>query len=238
VTSSNIIEVTNISRTYTTGEIDTHALKPTTFTINQGEFVAIRGPSGSGKSTLLHILGLLDRPTGGKYKFAGQNINELDDNTLAHLRNHRIGFIFQAFHLLARASVLNNVMLPLQYSTIPKPEHRTRALTSITKVGLEHRLHHTPAQLSGGEKQRAVIARALITKPDILFADEPTGNLDSKTGQTIMKLINQLHQEGLTVIVITHETPTAAYAKRIMKLADGQLISDKTQATNHHHYPK
>lgn len=233
-----LIDARQISRTYLTGEVSTTALHPVTLTINHGEFVAIMGPSGSGKSTLLHILGLLDRPSTGHYLFSGQDISRLRDQDLAYYRNQKIGFIFQTFHLLARASVINNVMLPLQYSRQAVKNHRRLATEAIQKVGLAHREHYQPSQLSGGEKQRVVIARALVQKPQLLLADEPTGNLDSKTGQAVMDLIDGLHNEGLTVIVITHETPTANFAQRIIRLADGQIESDRPNTTIHGHYAK
>jgi len=222
-----IIQTKGISRTYFTEEnVGTTVLKPTDLNINEGEFTAIMGPSGSGKSTLLHILGLLDRPTKGQYTFNNHDIINASDTELAHIRNETIGFVFQAFHLLARTSVLENVMLPLQYSKIPKPKHLSLAQKAIEQVGLGHRSEHTPAQLSGGEKQRTAIARALVTQPSILMADEPTGNLDSKSGQQIMDIIENLNYEGMTVIVITHETAIANYAERIISITDGKIESD------------
>ena len=238
MSDSNFISAHQISRTYVTGEVSTTALHPVSFTVAAGEFVAIMGPSGSGKSTLLHILGLLDRPSTGQYRFLGRDISQSSDTELANFRNQKIGFIFQTFHLLARATVLDNVLLPLQYSDQPVSRHRKLAVQAIDKVSLSHRLHHRPSQLSGGEKQRVVIARALVQKPLLLLADEPTGNLDSKTGQSVMDLIDNLHEEGLTVIVITHETPTANYAQRIIRLADGQIESDRPHTVRREHFTK
>lgn len=234
-----LLDIKELTKTYTSDEIATQALRGVSFSIESGEFVAVMGPSGSGKSTLLHILGFLDRPTTGQYMFADQAMGSLSDQELAQVRNQKMGFIFQAFNLLPRTSVLDNVLLPLQYSSIPRREHTARARAAISKVGLEHRIQHTTGQLSGGEKQRVAIARALVNDPLVIFADEPTGNLDSKTGEIIMDLIDSLHQQGHTIILITHETPTAAYAQRILMMKDGQLVSDEMQTrTPHPHYTK
>ena len=196
------------------------------FIVDKSEFLAIMGPSGSGKSTLMHILGFLDRPTDGEYFFNNSNIFELDDDELASLRNKKIGFVFQSFNLLPRTTVLDNVKLPLFYSD-NKKELDNRAKKVLGIVGLGHRLDHFSNQLSGGEKQRVAIARALINDPDIIFADEPTGNLDSKSGIQIMKILQNLNREGKTVILVTHETYTSEHADRIIKMVDGKIVSDK-----------
>lgn len=223
-----LVDIKHISKTFTEEAVTaTVALRDVSLTINQGEFVAIKGQSGSGKSSLLHILGLLSRPTSGTYSFDGHATTELTDAELAQLRNSTIGFVFQAFHLLQRATVLDNVLLPLSYSTLPPREHRTRALAALEQVELSHRLQHVSAQLSGGEKQRVAIARALINQPKLVFADEPTGNLDSKTGHAVMELFDVLHQQGKTIVVVTHETSTAAYAQRVITLQDGDVITDE-----------
>jgi putative ABC transport system ATP-binding protein len=234
----NLIEVKNVSKIYQEDTIATAALTNINFNVTEGEFIAIMGASGSGKSTLLHILGLLDHPSQGIYLLDNVNTAGLTDIQRSHIRNNKIGFVFQAFHLLARTSVLENVMLPLQYSSLPRSQHIARAKQALAQVDMTHRIDHKPSQLSGGEKQRTCIARALVTQPQVLLADEPTGNLDSITGNTVMELIDHLHKQGLTIIVITHETPTAAYAQRIIKLRDGQIISDQLSQARHHHYQK
>jgi putative ABC transport system ATP-binding protein len=205
------------------------------FFINQGEFVSIMGPSGSGKSTLLHILGLLDKPTEGKYFFSGQDTTQFTEPYAAHFRNEEIGFIFQAFHLLARSTVLENVLMPMQYSRIPKSQHQARALEALEKVKMTHRLKHQPSQLSGGERQRVAIARSLVNNPKVLMADEPTGNLDSQSGKSVMEIIDSLHKQGHTIIVITHETPAARYAQRIIRVQDGIVTSDEEGEAVHGH---
>jgi len=219
-------------------ETTTIAIKDIDFTVADGEFVSIIGPSGSGKSTLLHLIGLLDRPTSGQYLLNGEETEYLSDAELAHLRNQTIGFVFQSFHLLPRATVLENTILPLQYSSRPAKEHRQQALSALAEVSMTHRLEHRPPQLSGGEKQRVAIARALVNQPKIILADEPTGNLDSKTGAAVLATIDSLHKQGHTILVITHETPTALYAQRIITLLDGQISSDKETARGHKHYSK
>ncbi len=220
-----LIEVENLKRTF--GEdVKTHALKEVSFKIKKGEFVAIMGPSGSGKSTLMHILGLLDRASGGKFLFEGKNVSRLDDNELAVLRNEQIGFVFQSFNLLQRTTVLDNVILPLIYSD-KKIKIKERAKEVLKSVGLDHRLHHFTNQISGGEKQRVAIARALVNKASVIFADEPTGNLDSKSGAQIMAILEKLNNEGNTIILVTHETYTAECAERIISLKDGVIVSDK-----------
>jgi len=221
----NLIEVKNLKRTFDDG-VKTYALKEATFNIKKGEFVAIMGPSGSGKSTLMHILGLLDRASGGKFLFEGKNVTTLNDNELASFRNKKIGFIFQSFNLLQRTTVLDNVTLPLIYSD-NKIKVKQRAKEVLKNVGLEHRLYHFTNQISGGEKQRVAIARALVNKPSVIFADEPTGNLDSKSGSQIMAILQKLNDKGNTIILVTHETYTAQCAKRIIKLKDGIIVSDE-----------
>ena len=198
-----------------------------TFDVPKGQFLAIMGPSGSGKSTLLHLLGLLDEPTSGSYIFNGKDVSKYSGNEIAYLRNREVGFVFQAFNLLSRTTVLENAKLPLMYSQIPESEWDERAKKAIESVGLGNRMEHHPSELSGGEKQRAAIARALVTDPEIIFADEPTGNLDSKSGRNVMSILQKLNEkEGRTIILITHETATAEHAERIIRLMDGAIESD------------
>ncbi|MFZ4631790.1 MAG: ABC transporter ATP-binding protein [Patescibacteria group bacterium] len=221
-----LIEISNLTKTYITGDLTTEVLKDVNFEIKEGEFVSIMGPSGSGKSTLMHILGLLERPTLGHYFFAGRDIGKLDDEELAHLRNKEIGFVFQAFNLLARTSVLDNVKLPLIYSD-NKLKMDDRAADVLKSVGLDHRLNYHTNQISGGEKQRVAIARALVNNPSVIFADEPTGNLDSKSGIQVMKILQDLNAQGKTIILVTHETYTAEHAKRIIRVHDGKIVGDE-----------
>jgi len=220
-----LIETKNLIREYKSGDITTMALKGVSFGIEKGEFVSIMGPSGSGTSTLIHILGLLERYDQGIYKFENHHVNNLSDNERAHLRNDRIGFIFQAFNLLPRTTVLENVKLPLLYSD-KKINADKRAVEVLTAVGLSHRLNYYTNQISGGEQQRVAIARALINDPSVIFADEPTGNLDSKSGLQIMEILQDLNEQGNTIILVTHETATAEFAKRIIKIRDGEIIDD------------
>jgi ABC-type antimicrobial peptide transport system, ATPase component len=221
-----LIEIKNLVKEYTNEDVVTSVLHGLNFEIAKGEFVSIMGPSGSGKSTLMHILGLLDRPTGGVYKFDGHNVQDLDDNQLAIMRNEKIGFVFQAFNLLPRTTVLENVKLPLLYSK-KKIDADARAKEVLTSVGLEHRFDYFTNQISGGEKQRVAIARALVNDPEIIFADEPTGNLDSKSGIQVMEIFQKLNDLGHTIILVTHETATAEYADRIIRVRDGQIIGDE-----------
>ncbi len=222
----NIIEVQNLRKSYHDGT-DTIALRDVSFEVRKGEFLAIMGPSGSGKSTLLHLLGLLDIPTGGKYIFNGKNTSLYTSNELADLRNRELGFVFQSFNLLARTTVLDNVKLPLLYSKLNESEWESKAKEAIESVGLGHRMFHESSELSGGEKQRVAIARALVTDPEVIFADEPTGNLDSKSGKNVMAIIQHLNEEhGKTIVLITHETSTAEHAERIIHLIDGQIDKD------------
>ncbi|NTV22094.1 MAG: ABC transporter ATP-binding protein [Candidatus Yonathbacteria bacterium] len=216
--------------TYYDEAVETRVLKGVSFTVQEGEFVSIMGPSGSGKSTLLHILGFLERPTGGAYMFDGKSMQEYTEEELAHVRNDNMGFIFQTFNLLPRTSVLENVKLPLLYSGIKESEWDELAREAIEAVGLGHRVEYEPSQLSGGERQRVAIARALVNKPDVIFADEPTGNLDSKSGGQVMGIIQGLHEKGHTVILITHETYTAEYADRIIRVLDGNIERDEKVA--------
>jgi len=222
-----LIEIHNIEKVYTEGESETHALCGVSFDIKEGEFVAIMGPSGSGKSTLLHILGFLDKQTKGAYLFEGKGLDDYSENQVAKVRNKKMGFVFQAFNLLPRTTVLDNVKLPLLYSGIKESLWDEMAKKAIEQVGLSHRADYETSQLSGGEKQRVAIARALVNNPQIIFADEPTGNLDSKSGSGVMEIIETLNNQGHTIILITHETYTAEYAQRIIKLKDGLLESDK-----------
>jgi putative ABC transport system ATP-binding protein len=221
-----LVEVKKLIKTYKDGETVTPVLHGLTFSVEKGEFVAVMGPSGSGKSTLLQILGFLDGHTGGDYFFEGKEVSSYSPEEVAKIRNQKLGFIFQAFNLLAKTTVLENVKLPLLYSEIPEDEWDALARKAITSVGLAHRMDHEPSQLSGGEKQRVAIARALITEPSIIFADEPTGNLDSKSGQIVMEIIQKLNDEGHTIVLITHETSTAEHAKRIIHIKDGNIESD------------
>ena len=223
-----LIQIKNIQKIYGDDGAQTQALCGVTFDIERGEFVAIMGPSGSGKSTLLHILGLLDRPSSGEYLFDGKKIDEFSDIETAKIRNEKMGFIFQTFNLLRRTSVINNVKLPLIYAGISEKQQEKMARDALKAAALYERVfEHEPSQLSGGEQQRVAIARAIVNKPDVIFADEPTGNLDSKSGQVIMETLQKLHEEGNTIILVTHETYTAEYAQRIIKVKDGEVESDK-----------
>ena len=223
----SIIKTENLVRHFTVGTQTVEALRGVSLDINKGEFVAIMGPSGSGKSTLMNIIGCLDSPTSGTYYLNNKNVSTLDDDALALIRNHEIGFVFQNFHLLARNTALDNVMLPLKYAGIDKSEQEEIAMEAIKSVDLESRAHHQPSELSGGQQQRVAIARALVNKPSILFADEPTGNLDSKTGDDVMKLFINLHKQGQTIILITHEIEVANQAERIISIKDGKIFEDQ-----------
>lgn len=232
------IDIKHIGKTYGIEDGTTSTvLSDISFTVKKGEFVSIMGPSGSGKSTLLHILGFLDQPTSGEYYFDGKNMSTYTPLEQARIRNDRIGFIFQAFNLLPRTSVIDNVKLPLAYSHVPEREWDERARTALEAVGLSHRLDYPPSKLSGGERQRAAIARALINEPDLILADEPTGNLDSESGTQVLELIDELQDRGHTIILITHETYTAEYAERIVQLFDGRIVSD-TEVENRHRNTK
>ncbi|HEY0010870.1 MAG TPA: ABC transporter ATP-binding protein [Candidatus Paceibacterota bacterium] len=223
-----LFEAIDLEKTYPGDVIDTKVLHGLTFTIERGEFVSIMGPSGSGKSTLLHILGFLDKSTGGTYRFNGKRYEDYGEADIARTRNKEMGFVFQAFNLLPRASVYDNVALPLMYSDVPEREWQERITRVIERVGLSHRTHFEAYKLSGGEKQRVAIARALVNEPDVIFADEPTGNLDSKSGQAVMETLQRLHDEfGHTIVLITHETSTAEHAERILMVRDGHIVSDE-----------
>ncbi len=229
-----LIEAQNLKKIYVNDEVQTPALQGVSFKIESGEFVAVMGPSGSGKSTLLHVLGFLDRHSGGEYRFDGKMIDDYSKEEIAHVRNKKMGFVFQSFNLLPRTTVFENVRLPLLYSDVPKSEWEERTKKAIESVGLAHRLNYESAQLSGGEKQRAAIARALVNDPQVIFADEPTGNLDSKSGQIVMNIIQKLFEEqGRTVILVTHETYTAEYAERVITMRDGKIESDKKVHSRH-----
>jgi len=221
-----LIEVRNLVKIYSDAEVETPALRGVSFSISEGEFVAVMGPSGSGKSTLLHILGFLDRPTKGEYRFEGKTIDELSDEELARIRNKKFGFVFQNFNLLPRTNTLENVKLPLLYSGLKASIQEELAKKAIEAVGMSHRVFHQPSQLSGGERQRVAIARAIVQNPKVIFADEPTGNLDSKSGEQIMKIFQTLNKQGHTILLVTHETYTAQYAQRILKMKDGKIEKD------------
>jgi putative ABC transport system ATP-binding protein len=222
----NVIEIKNLWKVYDNEGVKTEALRGVSLEIKKGEFLAIMGPSGSGKSTLLQILGLLDNHTKGTYHFSGKDIGAFNQEEIANLRNHKVGFVFQAFNLLPHETVLENVKLPLIYSDVSESEWNKRAEEAVVAVGLAHRISHQAVQLSGGEKQRVAIARALVNNPEVIFADEPTGNLDSKSGQAIIEIIQKLNTElGHTIILVTHETYTAEYAERIIRLHDGEIES-------------
>ena len=225
-TNMNVIEVNNITKHYLLGTQTVEALRGVSFGIKQGEFIAIMGPSGSGKSTLMNIIGCLDSPTNGTYHLNNKEVSTLDGDELAGIRNKEIGFVFQNFHLLARNSALDNVMLPLKYAGFNKQDQLNKAKDTLSKVGLESRMSHQPSELSGGQQQRVAIARALVNNPSILFADEPTGNLDSQTGHDVMQLFHNLHQQGQTIILITHENEIASEAQRVIYIKDGLIESD------------
>ena len=220
-----MIELENITKVYRMGKVDVPALRGVTLSIKQGEILAIIGASGSGKSTLMHIIGCLDKPTVGRYLFEGADVSRLNDNKLAEMRNKRMGFVFQEYNLLSRASALSNVELPLVYGGSGQ-KHR-RAMEALERVGLGERVKHRPTELSGGEQQRVAIARALVNNPPIILADEPTGNLDSAVTAEIISIFHQLNQDGITVLIVTHEMDIAAQTKRTIRLLDGQIISDE-----------
>ena len=222
-----MIEVAKLTKTYQMGRQQVPALAGVDFRIEKGEFVAIMGPSGSGKSTLMNLLGCLDHPSSGVYRLENLNIQDMNANQLADVRNQRIGFVFQSFNLLPRASALENIELPLLYGRVPKPKEI--ALKALERVGLAHRAKHNPTELSGGERQRVAIARALVNRPAIILADEPTGNLDSATGKEIMDLFQELNQEEVTLILVTHEQEVAQKTKRIIQMKDGKIIADTSK---------
>jgi len=226
-----MIKVTHLTKIYKTGEVEVVALDNVSFEIKKGEFVAIMGPSGSGKSTLMHILGALDIPSKGEYWLDGELIANLDDDELAEIRNKNIGFVFQAYNLLPRTSALKNVMVPMMYGDVSKEERMKKAKRYLEKVGLGDRIHHAPNQLSGGQQQRVAIARALAMNPNIILADEPTGNIATKQALEIMEILEDLNEQGNTILMITHEQEIAEYAKRIINLRDGQIVEDKNNGS-------
>jgi putative ABC transport system ATP-binding protein len=225
-----LIEVRELMKVYKMGDIDVHALRGVDLCVEKGEFIAIMGPSGSGKSTLMDILGCLAKPTSGSYKLEAEEVARLSQNRLAAIRNRKIGFVFQSYNLLPRTSALRNVELPLIYARLPRRERRSRALAALEAVGLADRIHHRPSELSGGQQQRVAIARALVNRPSIFFADEPTGNLDTKSGEEVMDVFQQLSEAGNTIIMVTHESNIAAYSRRIIKLRDGMVEADERVA--------
>jgi len=227
---SKLIQIEQLEKIYHLGKVKVEALRGVSFEINTGDFVSIMGPSGSGKSTLMHIIGCLDYPTGGKYFLSGQDVSKLNDNQLALFRNRKIGFVFQEFNLLAKATILRNVELPLTYNNTHSKNKKQLAVQALEEVGLGDRLKHRPNEISGGQKQRVAIARALVNHPSIILADEPTGNLDSKTGQDIMKMIKKLHDKGNTIILVTHEPEIAQYSQRVLHLKDGVIDKDEVMA--------
>jgi putative ABC transport system ATP-binding protein len=225
-----LIELEDIVKTYDTGDVQVHALRGVSLSIDAGEFVAVMGASGSGKSTLMNVLGCLDRPTSGSYRLAGEEVGALDRSRLAEIRNRTLGFVFQSFNLLSRTSALENVELPLLYTHVSAAERRRRAEAALERVGLAERRHHHPNQLSGGQQQRVAIARALVGEPRIVLADEPTGNLDSRTSVEVMALLQDLGRSGITVVLVTHEQDIALHASRVLEMRDGRLRSDRRQA--------
>ena len=222
----NVIEVKNLEKTYYVGDMEVNALRGVSFNVLKSQFSAIMGPSGSGKSTLMHIIGCLDSPTKGEYHLNGENVANMQDDQLAKIRNKEIGFVFQKFHLLPRNTALENVMLPLKYASVGKTERSKKAMEALTQVGLADRVDHRPSELSGGQQQRVAIARALVNSPAILFADEPTGNLDSKTGEEVMNLLHELNDKGQTIVLITHEKEIADQTERTIFIRDGKIESD------------
>ncbi|MFQ5604957.1 MAG: ABC transporter ATP-binding protein [bacterium] len=227
-----LIDIKNLVKIYTLGTIEVPALQGIDIKIEPNEYVAIMGPSGSGKSTLMNILGCLDTPTEGTYNFSGEDVSGMDDDQLATIRNRKIGFVFQTFNLLPRANALHNVELPLIYSGVPSSKRKQLAQEALDKVGLADRMHHRPNELSGGQRQRVAIARALVNNPSIILADEPTGNLDTKTGEEIMEIVQKIYEQGNTIILVTHEEYIAEHANRIVRLRDGLIESDERISTN------
>jgi len=225
-----VIELAEITKTYRMGEVDFTVLSGVSLKVQSGELIAIMGPSGSGKSTIMNIIGCLDRPTSGTYRFEDREIDTMTDDELASIRNAKIGFVFQTFNLLTRFSALKNVEVPLIYSGVPARLRKERAVPLLEKVGLADRMHHKPTELSGGQQQRVAIARALVNNPPLLLADEPTGNLDSRSGEDILKILTGLNEQGVTVIIVTHDQNVAARCKRIINVKDGQILNDQVRA--------
>jgi putative ABC transport system ATP-binding protein len=224
-----LIETVKVSKVYRMGDVEVHALREVSLTISEGESVAVMGPSGSGKSTLMNILGCLDRPSSGGYWLVGEEVSQLDRNALARMRNRTLGFVFQSFNLLSRTTALENVELPLLYAGVSAHERHARAREALARVGLAERMHHHPNQMSGGQQQRVAVARALVTHPRLIVADEPTGNLDSRTSVEIMALFQELGRSGITLLLVTHEADIARYASRVVVMHDGRVRSDERQ---------
>lgn len=218
------MQLRNITKDYVNGDVVTNVLRGVDLDVHTGDFVALMGPSGSGKSTLMHILGFLDRPTAGTYLFQGKDVSSLNDDELAFMRRKEVGFVFQAFHLLPKARVIDNVILPMIYARVPQKDRRARAEKALRAVGLGDRMDHLPNQLSGGQRQRVAIARALVNEPEVIFADEPTGNLDSISSENVMELLAELNKQGKTIVMVTHESDIAAYAKRTIRMKDGRIL--------------
>ena len=229
--NQHMIYVTDLEKTYQMGMEEVRALRGVSLIIEKGEYVAIMGPSGSGKSTLMNIIGCLDSPTSGGYELNGKQVSQMSDDELAHVRNREIGFVFQTFNLLPRADALHNVELPLIYRGVPGKERRERSMQALSSVGLGDRVHHKPNEMSGGQRQRVAIARALVNEPSIILADEPTGNLDSKTGEEIMAVFDRLNDDGHTIILVTHEEDIAGHSRRVVKLHDGEVALDEVVVT-------
>ncbi len=224
-----LLRLEKVTKVYRMGDVEVHALRGVTLDIGAGEFVAVMGSSGSGKSTMMNILGCLDRPTSGKYLLAGREVSQLSRDQLAEIRNETIGFVFQSFNLLARTSARENVELPMVYAGVPTAERERRATEALERVGLGKRIDHLPSQLSGGQQQRVAIARAIVTNPKLILADEPTGNLDTRTSEEIMALFQDLGRSGMTVVLVTHENDIARYAARVLVMRDGQVVTDERQ---------
>jgi putative ABC transport system ATP-binding protein len=225
-TEPDVIQLSGVSKIYRSGTLEVVALRDVDLGVEDGEFVAIAGPSGSGKSTLMHILGCLDVPSAGRYLLAGEDVSAMTEDELAAIRNRRIGFVFQQFNLLPSLTALRNVELPLAYSGVPRHERRDRAVEALSRVGLDERLEHRPGELSGGQQQRVAVARALVTEPALILADEPTGNLDSSSTRDVLGLLQDLHRSGRTVVLITHESDVAAAADRVVHMLDGRIVDD------------
>jgi putative ABC transport system ATP-binding protein len=225
-----IVQLVDVWKTYTTGSVPVHALRGVSVSVYPGEYISIVGPSGSGKSTFMHVLGCLDVPTSGRYLLAGTDVSHMDEEQLAHVRNRRIGFVFQQFHLLPRLSAWRNVELPLIYAGVDRRSRKARAMAALDQVGLSDRVNHLPTQLSGGQQQRVAVARALVTEPDLLLADEPTGNLDSRSSADVLAMLDDLHRAGRTIVLITHEQDVAEAAERIMRFRDGKFVGQTEAA--------